>query len=57
MPKEISRRSFLKGSLVAALPGDVVIIAGKGHEDYQLVGDQVLHLDDREIVRDWAASA
>ena len=28
--------------------GDVIVIAGKGHETYQLVGDQVLHFDDRE---------
>jgi UDP-N-acetylmuramoyl-L-alanyl-D-glutamate--2,6-diaminopimelate ligase len=34
-----------------------VVIAGKGHEDYQLVGDRVLELDDREIVRGWIAEA
>jgi UDP-N-acetylmuramoyl-L-alanyl-D-glutamate--2,6-diaminopimelate ligase len=54
---EVDRKSAIEGALAAALPGDVVVVAGKGHEDYQLVGDQVLHLDDREIVRDWAESA
>ena len=30
----------------------MIVIAGKGHEDYQLVKDQVLHFDDRETVRE-----
>lgn len=30
---------------------DMVLIAGKGHEDYQIIGDQVLHFSDREVVR------
>ena len=29
-------------------PGDIVLVAGKGHEDYQLVAGRVLHFDDRE---------
>ncbi len=40
-------------ALSAACGGDVVVIAGKGHEDYQLVQDKILPLDDRRIVRDW----
>jgi len=36
----------------AAHPGDLVLVAGKGHEDYQLVGGQTLHFDDREQVAD-----
>ncbi|MFO7839286.1 MAG: UDP-N-acetylmuramoyl-L-alanyl-D-glutamate--2,6-diaminopimelate ligase [Desulfosalsimonadaceae bacterium] len=35
-------------AIQAAEPGDCVLIAGKGHEDYQLVGSQVLPFDDRE---------
>lgn len=34
-----------------ARKGDVVVIAGKGHENYQIVGKQKLHMDDRELVR------
>ena len=32
--------------------GDTVVIAGKGHEDYQIIGRQKFHLDDREIARE-----
>jgi UDP-N-acetylmuramoyl-L-alanyl-D-glutamate--2,6-diaminopimelate ligase len=31
---------------------DMVLIAGKGHEDYQIVGTEKLHFDDREVARD-----
>jgi len=43
------RRAIIKGLLLAE-PGDVVLIAGKGHEDYQVVGTTKSHLDDREEV-------
>jgi len=32
-----------------ARPGDVVLIAGKGHEDYQVIGDEVIDFDDRSV--------
>jgi hypothetical protein len=32
--------------------GDVVLIAGKGHETYQIVGNEKFHFDDREIARE-----
>ncbi len=47
------RREAVQAALRTAQAGDIVVIAGKGHEDYQLVGEQVLQLDDREIVREW----
>ena len=34
------------------LPGDVLLLAGKGHEDYQVVGHEKHHMDEREIVAD-----
>ncbi|MBQ0038262.1 MAG: UDP-N-acetylmuramoyl-L-alanyl-D-glutamate--2,6-diaminopimelate ligase [Clostridiales bacterium] len=36
-----------------AQPGDVIVLAGKGHEDYQVIGTEKFHMDEREIVRDW----
>ena len=35
-----------------ANPGDTVVIAGKGHEDYQIIGREKIHLDDREMARE-----
>ncbi|MDR0347126.1 MAG: UDP-N-acetylmuramoyl-L-alanyl-D-glutamate--2,6-diaminopimelate ligase [Coriobacteriales bacterium] len=46
---EPSRRAAIARALAAAEPGDLVLIAGKGHEDYQLVGDKVLDFDDRVV--------
>ena len=43
------RREAIARALEAARPGDSVLIAGKGHEDYQLVGDEVLSFDDRKV--------
>ena len=34
-------------------PGDVILLAGKGHEDYQIVGHEKHHMDEREIVADY----
>ena len=44
------------GRLAAARPGDCVLIAGKGHETYQIIGDERLPLDDREVAREWLYS-
>ena len=53
---EPDRRSAIRLALEAAQPGDAVIVAGKGHEDYQLVGGRVLQFDDRVVVREVAES-
>ena len=36
-----------------AEPGDVILLAGKGHEDYQIIGHEKHHMDEREIVADY----
>ncbi|AKU91868.1 UDP-N-acetylmuramoyl-L-alanyl-D-glutamate--2,6-diaminopimelate ligase [Vulgatibacter incomptus] len=48
---EPDRRSAIELAVACARPGDFVLVAGKGHETYQLVGDQRLHFDDREELR------
>ena len=35
-----------------ALPGDTILLAGKGHETYQILKDETIHLDEREVVAD-----
>ncbi len=42
------RRVAIRAAIAEAVPGDVVVIAGKGHEDYQIIGKQKHHFDDRE---------
>ena len=38
-------------SMAAAMqPGDVILLCGKGHEDYQIIGHEKIHMDEREIV-------
>jgi UDP-N-acetylmuramoyl-L-alanyl-D-glutamate--2,6-diaminopimelate ligase len=49
---EPDRRAAITRAITASLPGDIILIAGKGHEDYQLVGSRKLHFDDREVARE-----
>jgi UDP-N-acetylmuramoyl-L-alanyl-D-glutamate--2,6-diaminopimelate ligase len=49
---EPDRRAAIGIALHEAQDGDIVLIAGKGHEDYQLVGDKVLPFDDRLVARE-----
>jgi UDP-N-acetylmuramoyl-L-alanyl-D-glutamate--2,6-diaminopimelate ligase len=49
---EVDRRKAIALALEKAQAGDVVIVAGKGHEPYQIVGNRVLDFDDREVVRE-----
>ncbi len=50
---EPDRKQAIHRALATARPGDVVLVAGKGHEDYQILGTRKIHFDDREIIRDW----
>jgi UDP-N-acetylmuramoyl-L-alanyl-D-glutamate--2,6-diaminopimelate ligase len=45
---EPDRASAIERAVLTAAPGDVVLIAGKGHEDYQIIGAEKRHFDDRE---------
>jgi UDP-N-acetylmuramoyl-L-alanyl-D-glutamate--2,6-diaminopimelate ligase len=49
---EEDRRAAIRRACEAAGHGDVVVIAGKGHEDYQITGTERRHFDDREVVRE-----
>ena len=49
---EVDRRSAIHSAILAATETDVVVIAGKGHEDYQIIGEQRLPFDDRIVARE-----
>jgi len=46
------RARAIKKSLSLAEPGDIVLVAGKGHENYQITKDKIIHFDDREVVKE-----
>lgn len=45
-----SREDAIYWALDNARPGDVILLAGKGHEDYQIIGHEKRHMDERELV-------
>ena len=49
---EIDRRAAIALALRLARTGDAVLIAGKGHEDYQIFSDRTVHFDDGEVARE-----
>ena len=49
------RREAIERALDMAQPGDTVLIAGKGHENYQIIGNTHVPFCDREIVEEWSA--
>ena len=46
------RKAAIEHAAAIARRGDVVIVAGKGHEDYQIIGNDRRHFDDREVLRE-----
>lgn len=54
---EPDRRAAIAAAIALAEPGDTVLIAGKGHEDYQLVGDRILPFDDAQVARECLTGA
>lgn len=47
------RREAIGWAIDNARPGDVILLAGKGHEDYQVIGHEKIHMDEREIVAEY----
>jgi UDP-N-acetylmuramoyl-L-alanyl-D-glutamate--2,6-diaminopimelate ligase len=45
------RATAIATAIANAQPGDGILIAGKGHEDYQILGTEKIHFDDREQAR------
>jgi UDP-N-acetylmuramoyl-L-alanyl-D-glutamate--2,6-diaminopimelate ligase len=45
------RRQAIATAAMLAQTGDIILIAGKGHEDYQIIGREKIHFDDREEIR------
>lgn len=52
----LDRREAIGKALREAKPGDVVLVAGKGHETYQIFKDRTIHFDDRETAREFLRS-
>jgi UDP-N-acetylmuramoyl-L-alanyl-D-glutamate--2,6-diaminopimelate ligase len=48
---EPDRERAIVRAIDASQEGDLIVVAGKGHEDYQILGTRKIHFDDREIVR------
>jgi UDP-N-acetylmuramoyl-L-alanyl-D-glutamate--2,6-diaminopimelate ligase len=53
---EIDRERAIEAVLAASAAGDVVVIAGKGHETTQTIGANVSAFDDRQVAGDWLAA-
>jgi len=49
---EPDRTLAIKRAIEAARPGDTIILAGKGHETYQVLKDRTVPFDDREVARE-----
>ena len=49
---EVDRRHAIERACILAKPKDCVLIAGKGHEDYQIFAHHTVHFDDREVARE-----
>jgi UDP-N-acetylmuramoyl-L-alanyl-D-glutamate--2,6-diaminopimelate ligase len=49
---EPERAKAIRVALEEAKVGDIVLVAGKGHETYQVLKDRTIHFDDRETARE-----
>lgn len=48
----LDRKDAIKKSLSLAAKGDIVLVAGKGHEDYQILKNKKIHFDDTEVIKE-----
>lgn len=53
----VDRREAIYQALKQAEPGDVVLVAGKGHEDYQIIGQEKIDFCDRQVIENYQAEA
>ena len=51
-----NRVEAIHWAIAHAQSGDTILLAGKGHETYQVLKDEVIHLDEREVVADALAA-
>ena len=51
--KIIDRHEAIKTAVMLAEPRDIILLAGKGHEDYQIIGTEKHHFNDKEVVKEW----
>lgn len=49
---EVDRRKAIEIAINAARKGDIVLVAGKGHETYQIFKDKTVYFNDREVVKE-----
>jgi UDP-N-acetylmuramoyl-L-alanyl-D-glutamate--2,6-diaminopimelate ligase len=54
--KIVDRREAIRQAISEARSNDLVLIAGKGHEDYQIIGRETFHFDDKEVAREALAN-
>ena len=53
--KITDRHEAIKTAVMLAEPGDIILLAGKGHEDYQIVGTEKLPFNDKSVVKEYFA--
>jgi UDP-N-acetylmuramoyl-L-alanyl-D-glutamate--2,6-diaminopimelate ligase len=51
--KIVDRHEAVKTAVMLAEPRDIILLAGKGHEDYQIVGTEKLPFNDKEVVKEF----